>query len=135
MSVRRRAAPHLPHAAHTQLLPPGGLHSGFYPKRHWSVTWFTWLRIFCVWFAQLFPPSSQHVALITSSSLHLVRPAKLPNLSISDGSVFSWSYPDSWEKPCTFFGLEFQVKVVQSGHTCDSNDYIMVSLYLETTII
>lgn len=60
------------------------------------------------------------------SSPYVVRPAKLPNLQISNGNVFSWSYPDSWEKPCTFFGLQFQVKMVQSGHTCDSEEHIMV---------
>lgn len=38
LPVRRRAAPHHPHAAHTQLLSLGGLHSGFLPERHWSVT-------------------------------------------------------------------------------------------------
>ncbi|XP_070700005.1 interleukin-12 subunit beta [Pempheris klunzingeri] len=55
----------------------------------------------------------------------IVRPAKLPDLRLSDGRVFSWSYPESWEKPCTFFGLQFQVKVVPSGHSCNSEEHIM----------
>nr|XP_046266373.1 interleukin-12 subunit beta [Scatophagus argus] len=59
----------------------------------------------------------------------IVRPEKLPNLSvsksISDGKVFSWSYPDSWEKPCSFFGLQFQVKVVHNKESCDSETHIM----------
>lgn len=62
----------------------------------------------------------------------IVRPAKLPNLTTSDGRVFSWSYPDSWERPCTFFVLQFQVKVVQSGHTCDSKEHIMLNTTSET---
>ncbi|XP_026228080.1 interleukin-12 subunit beta [Anabas testudineus] len=55
----------------------------------------------------------------------IVIPAKLPNLHISDGKVFSWSYPDSWEKPCTYFGLQFQVKVVPNGHSCNSGPGIV----------
>ncbi|KAI3373820.1 hypothetical protein L3Q82_022394 [Scortum barcoo] len=56
----------------------------------------------------------------------IVRPEELP-LS-SDGKSFSWDYPDSWEKPCTFFGLQFQVKVVQHGHSCDSSQEIMKNI-------
>ncbi|CAM9101910.1 unnamed protein product [Lampetra planeri] len=41
----------------------------------------------------------------------IVRPEKLPNLRSSDGSVFSWNYPESWEKPCTFYVLQFQQSV------------------------
>ncbi|XP_070839778.1 interleukin-12 subunit beta [Chaetodon trifascialis] len=55
----------------------------------------------------------------------IVRPAKLPNLHSGDGKVFSWSYPDSWEEPCTFFGLQFQVKVVHHGDSCHSEEHIM----------
>ncbi|XP_004076195.1 interleukin-12 subunit beta [Oryzias latipes] len=55
----------------------------------------------------------------------IVRPAKLPNLRISQGKNFSWDYPESWEKPCTFFGLQFQIKVVPSGHSCHSGEFIM----------
>lgn len=62
----------------------------------------------------------------TSLFSHLVRPEKLNNLRSSDGKVFSWSYPDTWEKPCSFFGLHFQGKVVKTGHTCDSQSYLMV---------
>lgn len=73
----------------------------------------------------LLPPFSHLTPLPPRPNL--VRPAKLPNLRISDGKVFSWSYPDSWDKPCTFFGLQFQVKVVHSGHSCNSEAYIMVT--------
>ncbi|KAM3601845.1 uncharacterized protein V6R79_019859 [Siganus canaliculatus] len=64
----------------------------------------------------------------------IVRPAKLPNLSSIDGKAFTWSYPDSWEKPCTFFGLQFQVKVVSSrhGHSCQSEDHIVHNTTDET---
>uniref|UniRef100_A0A8C7XPL9 Interleukin 12B n=1 Tax=Oryzias sinensis TaxID=183150 RepID=A0A8C7XPL9_9TELE len=55
----------------------------------------------------------------------IVRPAKLPNLRISQGKNFSWDYPESWEKPCTFFGLQFETKVVPSGQSCHSREYIM----------
>lgn len=60
------------------------------------------------------------------SLLFSVRPGELSNLHSSDGKVFSWSYPDSWEKPCTFFGLHFQVKVVHHGFTCDSREHRLV---------
>uniref|UniRef100_A0A669CEL6 Interleukin 12B n=1 Tax=Oreochromis niloticus TaxID=8128 RepID=A0A669CEL6_ORENI len=54
----------------------------------------------------------------------IVRPAKLPNLHISDGKVFSWDYPDTWEKPCTFFGLQFEVKLVLVENiTTDTTKY------------
>ncbi|XP_068457242.1 interleukin-12 subunit beta [Clinocottus analis] len=61
----------------------------------------------------------------------IVRPERLPNLRFSNRKVFSWSYPDSWEKPCTYFGLEFQVKVVHKG-SCDSGHHIMANTTLET---
>lgn len=60
------------------------------------------------------------------SQLNKVRPSKLPNLHISDGKVFSWDYPDTWEKPCSFFGLQFEVKLVHSGHPCNSDNQIIV---------
>ncbi|KAM9331701.1 interleukin-12 subunit beta [Pholidichthys leucotaenia] len=49
----------------------------------------------------------------------IVRPAKLPNVHVN-GKVFSWNYPDSWEKPCSYFGLNFEVKVVHKGQPCNS---------------
>ncbi|XP_074528861.1 interleukin-12 subunit beta [Halichoeres trimaculatus] len=55
----------------------------------------------------------------------IVRPAKLPDLQISDGRVFSWSYPTTWEKPCTYFRLQFHVKVVPSNHDCNYEQPIM----------
>nr|QAB02673.1 IL-12p40 [Lateolabrax maculatus] len=63
----------------------------------------------------------------------IVRPEKLPNLHISNGNVFSWDYPDSWEKPCTFFGLQFQVKVVHSGHSCSSEEHEIMHTTTEDT--
>lgn len=59
------------------------------------------------------------------SSFCQVRPAKLPNLD-RVGHVFSWNYPDSWEKPCTYFSLQFQVKAVRRGETCNSDKHILV---------
>ncbi|KAM8900402.1 interleukin-12 subunit beta [Spinachia spinachia] len=56
----------------------------------------------------------------------IVRPDKLPNLRSIQKEV-SWSYPDSWEKPCTYFGLQFQVKEVRKGLSCDSVDHIMIN--------
>ncbi|XP_031713354.1 interleukin-12 subunit beta [Anarrhichthys ocellatus] len=61
----------------------------------------------------------------------IVRPEALPNLCISNGKVFSWSYPDSWEKPSTYFGLQFQVKVVHKGSSCDSERHIMLNTIQE----
>ncbi|KAF3841034.1 hypothetical protein F7725_006896 [Dissostichus mawsoni] len=55
----------------------------------------------------------------------IVRPETLPNLQLGDGKVFRWSYPESWEVPRTFFGLDFQVKIVKKDHTCDSEEIIM----------
>ncbi|XP_040006930.1 interleukin-12 subunit beta [Xiphias gladius] len=62
----------------------------------------------------------------------IVRPAKLWNLRMSDGNVFSWNYPDSWQTPCTYFGLQFQVKVINKGHSCNSEEHIMQSITEET---
>ncbi|XP_056141293.1 interleukin-12 subunit beta [Lampris incognitus] len=54
----------------------------------------------------------------------IVRPEQVSNLQHKEGGVFSWDYPESWQKPCTYFCLQFQVKVVRRGETCDSNDLI-----------
>ncbi|TDH05047.1 hypothetical protein EPR50_G00139250 [Perca flavescens] len=55
----------------------------------------------------------------------IVRPAKIINLRISDGKEFSWNYPENWEKPCTYFSLQFEVKVVKKGFPCHSTNEIM----------
>nr|AAR25677.1 class I helical cytokine receptor member 14 [Tetraodon nigroviridis] len=55
----------------------------------------------------------------------IVRPGALSNLQRSGANVFSWSYPDSWEKPCSFYGLNFQVKVVRHAQSCDSEAPIL----------
>ncbi|XP_051256538.1 interleukin-12 subunit beta isoform X2 [Dicentrarchus labrax] len=62
----------------------------------------------------------------------IVRPAKLPNLRNSDGTVFSWNYPDSWEKPETYFSLEFEVKVVPNRESCHSDDFLLQNKIDET---
>ncbi|KAK5621214.1 hypothetical protein CRENBAI_011610 [Crenichthys baileyi] len=62
----------------------------------------------------------------------IVRPEKLPNLHISSGQVFSWAYPDTWEKPRTFFSLHFQVKVVHNGQSCNSDKIILDNITEET---
>ncbi|KAM4619922.1 interleukin-12 subunit beta [Polymixia lowei] len=57
----------------------------------------------------------------------IVRPQKLPNLRYED-DVFHWDMPDSWEKPCTFYSLQYQVKVIQrdgteTGEIIEQNQY------------
>nr|XP_040036749.1 interleukin-12 subunit beta isoform X1 [Gasterosteus aculeatus aculeatus] len=61
----------------------------------------------------------------------IVRPDALPNLR-GNKKEFSWSHPDSWEKPCTYFALQFQVKVVKKGLSCDSTEHIMLEETPET---
>lgn len=75
------------------------------------------------------PPLKNNPPPSLSSS---VRPARLPNLRDSEGGVFSWDYPDSWEKPCSFFGLLFQVKVVRHGDSCDAREHIKVIVFTRT---
>ncbi|XP_028322748.1 interleukin-12 subunit beta [Gouania willdenowi] len=57
----------------------------------------------------------------------IAKPGKLPNLRIS-GNVSSWDYPALWSKPCTFFSLQFQVKVVQHGRSCNIDEHIVLSV-------
>lgn len=68
-----------------------------------------------------------HIPLSVSLPTPSVRPGALSNLQRSGANVFSWSYPDSWEKPCSFYGLNFQVKVVRHAQSCDSEAPILVS--------
>ncbi|XP_060942453.1 interleukin-12 subunit beta [Limanda limanda] len=58
----------------------------------------------------------------------IVRPAKLSDLRIRDGKVFSWNYPDTWDTPCTFFVLQFQVKVVDNHNSCNSEKFLMENI-------
>uniref|UniRef100_A0A3B4B5R0 Interleukin-12 subunit beta n=1 Tax=Periophthalmus magnuspinnatus TaxID=409849 RepID=A0A3B4B5R0_9GOBI len=51
----------------------------------------------------------------------IVTPGPFPHLHLN-GSVFKWDYPESWEKPCSFFSLLFHVKVVRNGEDCHSNN-------------
>ncbi|XP_029304348.1 interleukin-12 subunit beta [Cottoperca gobio] len=62
----------------------------------------------------------------------IVKPEKVQNLQISNERVFSWEYPESWEKPCTYFGLQFHVKVVKKGFNCDSENNITLNTTQET---
>ncbi|KAM6983556.1 interleukin-12 subunit beta [Tautogolabrus adspersus] len=62
----------------------------------------------------------------------IVRPAMLPNLGTSDRKVFSWSYPETWEKPCTYYRLQFEVKVVHSSDNCNSEEHIMYNTTEQT---
>ncbi|XP_047463939.1 interleukin-12 subunit beta [Mugil cephalus] len=62
----------------------------------------------------------------------IVRPATIPNLSIHDGNEFRWDYPASWEKPCTYFGLQFEVKVVQNAQSCTSEAAIVSNITTDT---
>lgn len=56
----------------------------------------------------------------------IVTPESVHNLRYSpEESVFRWDYPKSWEKLCSYFSLRFQVKVVHSGHSCDTNDHVL----------
>ncbi|XP_077360732.1 interleukin-12 subunit beta [Festucalex cinctus] len=43
------------------------------------------------------------------------------------GKRFQWSYPESWQRPCTFFGLAFQVKVVGGSHSCNTQHNILTA--------
>ncbi|XP_029374569.1 interleukin-12 subunit beta [Echeneis naucrates] len=63
----------------------------------------------------------------------IVRPAKLSKLQISEGTVFTWNYPDSWETPGSFFGLEFQVKIVSLHNSCNSRDHIQNDITEKTS--
>ncbi|XP_008425699.1 interleukin-12 subunit beta [Poecilia reticulata] len=63
----------------------------------------------------------------------IVRPENLPNLHISCGQVFSWDYPDTWEKPRTYFSLHFQVKVVQNGQSCHTEKILLEPKITEET--
>ncbi|XP_076017436.1 interleukin-12 subunit beta [Genypterus blacodes] len=63
----------------------------------------------------------------------IVRPEQLPSLREAEGGVFSWNYPDSWEKPCTFFRLLFQVKIVHHRDSCDAIDHIRLDTTEATT--
>ncbi|XP_072301591.1 interleukin-12 subunit beta [Eucyclogobius newberryi] len=49
----------------------------------------------------------------------IVAPGRLPNLELTE-NVFSWDYPETWEKPCSYFSLLFQVKAVRNGEACNS---------------
>lgn len=78
--------------------------------------------------SNLFLWHSCHILLSVSLlSTPSVRPGALPNLQKNDANVFSWSYPDSWEKPCSFYSLNFQVKVVRHTNSCDNEAPILVN--------
>ncbi|XP_062288520.1 interleukin-12 subunit beta [Scomber scombrus] len=62
----------------------------------------------------------------------IATPAQPPNLKISDGKLFSWDYPNSWEKPDSYYRLDFQVKLVHHDNSCNSEDYLMHNTTEET---
>ncbi|KAM8835110.1 interleukin-12 subunit beta [Synchiropus picturatus] len=55
----------------------------------------------------------------------IVRPDKLQNLRSSEESVFSWDLPDTWAQPCSFYSLEFEVKVVDEDQPCSWDGHIL----------
>lgn len=121
LPVQRGTAPHLPHHPHTQLLPLGNLHQDLLHERHrWAVVFPSICQKFTTYFGATSPATS--CSAFHFCRTHSVRPGTLPNLRKNDSNVFSWSYPDSWEKPCSFYGLNFQVKVVRHNHSCDSGE-------------
>lgn len=62
----------------------------------------------------------------------IVTPGKVPDLQFTDGKFFQWDYPRTWDKPCSYFSLVFQVKVVNKGHSCDFNEPIMLNTTTKT---
>lgn len=85
-------------------------------------------RIYNLFSVALPPHPAQRFTSVHPNS---VRPGALPNLRKNDSNLFSWSYPDSWEKPCSFYGLNFQVKVVHPTNSCDSEAPILVNVKRE----
>ncbi|KAK7925885.1 hypothetical protein WMY93_008195 [Mugilogobius chulae] len=69
----------------------------------------------------------------------IVTPGRLPNLHFvkennddNNNSVFKWDYPESWQKPSSYFSLLFQVKVVARGETCHSEEHIRMNVTSQT---
>ncbi|KAM9846770.1 interleukin-12 subunit beta [Aulostomus maculatus] len=62
----------------------------------------------------------------------IVRPAKIPNLRRTADNMFQWDYPESWEEPCSYFGLQFHIKVVKKGELCTSPQSIKSTTIDET---
>nr|XP_061801279.1 interleukin-12 subunit beta-like [Nerophis lumbriciformis] len=54
----------------------------------------------------------------------IVRPEAVPGLHSVGAKKFQWGYPESWQRPCTFFGLTFQVKLVDGDDSCSTNSFI-----------
>ncbi|KAM9788637.1 interleukin-12 subunit beta [Neosynchiropus ocellatus] len=58
----------------------------------------------------------------------IVRPDKLQNLRSSEESLFSWDLPDTWAQPCSFYSLEFEVKVVDDDRHCSGEGHTLGSI-------
>ncbi|KAJ0061668.1 hypothetical protein NL108_005811, partial [Boleophthalmus pectinirostris] len=54
----------------------------------------------------------------------IVTPAPPRELQLTNGSVFTWDYPESWERPCSYFSLLFNVRVVRNGENCHSDQIL-----------
>ena len=46
-------------------------------------------------------------------------PGRVTNLRL-EGERFLWEEPEFWEKPCSFYQLQFEVKRVQQGASCQA---------------
>ncbi|XP_077449145.1 interleukin-12 subunit beta isoform X2 [Stigmatopora argus] len=57
----------------------------------------------------------------------IVRPEAVPGLRAVGPKKFQWDYPESWQRPCTFFGLTFQVVLVDSNGSCATNSGISIA--------
>uniref|UniRef100_A0A8C4ZEF8 Interleukin 12B n=2 Tax=Gadus morhua TaxID=8049 RepID=A0A8C4ZEF8_GADMO len=49
----------------------------------------------------------------------IVIPGRVTNLRL-EGERFLWEEPEFWEKPCSFYQLQFEVKRVQHGASCQA---------------
>ncbi|XP_030638917.1 interleukin-12 subunit beta [Chanos chanos] len=47
----------------------------------------------------------------------IVKPEKVNISRVKEGE-FEWHYPDTWNRPCSYFSLVFEVKVVPLGKSC-----------------
>ncbi|KAJ3589930.1 hypothetical protein NHX12_010770 [Muraenolepis orangiensis] len=65
----------------------------------------------------------------------IVSPAGVANLRKESANKFHWDEPASWEKPCSFYKLQYQVKVQFKANTsCDSmldNEDTLIALIEE----
>lgn len=65
------------------------------------------------------------VALVPSSDLVLdytVKPGKV-DITKAENNEFEWEVPKTWNRPCTFFPLQYEVKVVSHRKDCDETSH------------